>query len=215
MPGTISTRRKIITSLACAATAALGLVAMDQTPAAAQQCSTSTTVSNQYGSVGGVGYKTTTPTKTCIKKTSSTRSFVIGWKQTFNNDTPYPATHTCKVTEQVTVTYTTSAEIGATWKATALLELKAGISAGLSTSLSSGLDISTTITVPGKKSVYCESGLWKWTFKGTKTVTTTVDKTVIGWGTRVSGYPKTTTVTSNFTASAPEANSRTFNWKVK
>ncbi|MDR1798776.1 MAG: hypothetical protein LBR19_02680 [Bifidobacteriaceae bacterium] len=200
-------RQRIIGGVACAAVAALGLTSIESTPAAAQRCSTTTTTSVSYGISGGIGYTTTTKVTTCVTKYRQWITYVIGWSDEATNRTLSPLTFSCYSTAEATVKYDVSATIGLSWKPMLLVELRAGLSAGLSESLSTGKGSTITMSVPKGKTGVCQRRLIKWYFTGTKTITTTVDKTVTGWGTRVKGYPKTTTTTADFSASAPQSNS--------
>jgi hypothetical protein len=194
-----------IVAIAAAAALAGSLLALTSSasPAeAATQCSTTISTSSQ--NFGGVQNKTTKTTKVCQTTKSKSSVWVIAWRDSVANGTNRAASFKCKTNKETKETWSVTGNLEGAFKAKVWAVIKANVGGSLQQSVATGYGTQTTISVPAKKTTYCERGFDRWTNTGTQTTTvTTVKTSKSGSGPWKTFSPQVSTSTKSWTAKAP------------
>lgn len=122
-----------------------------------------------------IAKKTSTSTVTlCAQPSSLTgQNFVSIWRDSVSNLTPQPISATCKATTRGTVSFSYSFTGSAKIKAWVFADVSAEVSGGIKASVSTGIDVSSTFSIPGFRVVNCDRGIVRQNFSSRIKETTT------------------------------------------
>ena len=135
--------------------------------AAASQCGQKWVAVNASASYGGVSYKRVTTKQECSALVSKTSAWTVGYRDFVNNTTSRSLTYMCTATKQTSLSWSVSGSVSSNAKALVWLGFQASVGTSLKKETTSGVGSSISITVPAKKTTYCERGFTSWTAKGT------------------------------------------------
>ncbi|MGC4942482.1 hypothetical protein [Kribbella sp. DT2] len=96
-------------------------------------------------------------------------SFVVGYRDSFQNGLSQQATGNCAATTSKTVSFGVSVGVKAEVKAAIFASMEVSLSADISTSMATGYTGTFTFPVKAKTTVYCDRGVYRENVKGTST----------------------------------------------